>query len=187
MRGIPENQLCDGCLLIRTCADENAFYPDSEAGKRLMISSRADTRDLELNVKTARVILKGFPESSMKIRHHYTDGRKNPEYEIDGLIADRKGIVGYKGITTGFRSGLEQGCKAIVFDLDQNMSKRPLPTHKLANKIQGREDDFKTGLIERCYIVYKERATMISRDDFSFGERNKTVSHIESILEKNKG
>ena len=186
-KGMLESDLCVGCLKLRVCSDEKAYYQDSEVGDRLMISSRADTRDLELNIKTARVILKDFPESNMTIRRHYTDGRKNPEYEIDGLIADRKGVEGYKGITTGFRSGLEQGCKALVFDLDQHMGKYPVSSHKIANKIQGREDDFKTGRIIRCYIVYNGNAKIITRDDFSFGDKKKTVSEIERVLERDKG
>lgn len=186
-KGLPDNEICETCLYLRACSDPKTYYVDSEYGKRLKISFRADLRDLEANIGTARKVLKAFPETKMTIRHHYTDGRKNPEYTIDGLIADRKGIEGYKGITTGFRSGLNQGCKALVFDLDQHMGKYPLNTHKLAKKIQGREEDFKTGRIERCYIVHKGKTILITRDVFSFGNSRETVSLIERALEQNKG
>ena len=186
-KDLPENQFCIGCLLIQTCADENAYYPDAELGKRLMISSRAHIQDLELNIKTARVVLKDFPESTMKIRHHYKDGRKNPEYEIDGMIADRKGIEGFKGITSGFLRGLGQGCQALIFDLDQYMEKKPIPAHQIANKLHGRADDFETGRIERCYIVHQGKTVLITKEDYTFGDKKATVSRIEHRLEKKKG
>ena len=183
-KGLPGNELCEACLYVRACSNERAFYPDIEQGKRLMISSRADLKDLEQNIATARKVLAAFPDSSMSIRRHYKDGRKNPEYTIDGIVADRKGIRSYKGITAGFRDGLEKGCQALVFDLDQHMGKYPLPSHKLANKIQGREQDFKTGRMERCYIVYRGAVTLITKDDFVFGDRDATVARIEGRLKK---
>lgn len=183
-KGIADNELCEACLLVRTCLNERAFYPDTEAGERLMISSKSDLNDLELNVATARKVLTAFPDTTMSIRRHYNDGRKNPEYTIDGIVADRKGIQSYKGITAGFRDGLAKGCQALVFDLEQHMNKYPLPTHKLSNKIQGREQDFKTGRMKRCYIIYRGKVTLITKDDFVFGDRNATVAHIEGLLKK---
>ena len=187
VKGLPDNEISETCLYLRTCSDPKSYYADSEYGRRLKISSRADLRDLEANIGTARKVLKAFPETEMTIRHHYTDGRKNPEYTIDGLIADRKGIESYKGITAGFQSGRGQGCRALIFDLDEHMGEKPLPTHQLANKLHGREDDFRTDRIERCYIVYKGEAILITKDDYSFGNKKETVSRIEHLLETIKG
>ena len=186
-KGFLESDLCSSCLMLRICANENAYYPDKELGKRLMISSRAHLADLELNVGTARTVLNAFPESKMTIRHHYTDGRPNPEYTIDGLIADRKGIWGCVGITSGFQRGLKQGCKAIIFDLDEHMEYKPLPSHQIANKLHGRADDFKTGRIERCYIIHQGKTVLITKADYTFGDKKATVSQIEHRLEKKKG
>jgi len=187
VEGTPSGIICATCAMLKTCRDDNAYYPDSETGKRLMISSRADLADLEKNITTARQVLSVFRDSTMTIRHHFSDGRKNPEYTIDGLIADRKGIKGSTGITNGFRNGLKQGCRAIVFDLNEYMSAQPLPANLIALKLQGREADFREGKIERCYIVYKNNVFLITKQDFSFGEKEKTVPHLRHILEQNKG
>ncbi len=181
-KGVAENELCQACLFVRTCSDARSFYPDSEQGHRLMISSRADIKDLEQNIITARKVLAAFPDSTMEIRRHYKDGRKNPEYTIDGIIADRKGIEGYKGITTGFRSSLGQGCKAVIFDLDQHMGGKPLPTRKLARKLYGRKDDFITGRMERCYIVHRGKAILITKDDYAHGGKDDSLEWLEGLL-----
>ena len=39
---------------------------------------------------------------------------KNPEYTIDGQLGDRKGIMGEKGVTAGFKAAKKQGCKLMV-------------------------------------------------------------------------
>lgn len=181
-KGVAENELCQACLFVRTCSDARSFYPDTEQGHRLMISSRADIKDLEQNIITARKVLAAFPDSTMEIRRHYKDGRKNPEYTIDGIIADRKGIEGYKGITTGFRSSLGQGCKAVIFDLDQHMGGKPLPTRKLARKLYGRKDDFITGRMERCYIVHRGKAILITKDDYAHGGKDDSLEWLEGLL-----
>ncbi len=41
-------------------------------------------------------------------------GHKNPEYIIDGQLGDRKGIMGEKGVTAGFKAAKKQGCKIVV-------------------------------------------------------------------------
>lgn len=181
-KGVAENELCQACLFVRTCSDARSFYPDTEQGHRLMISSRADIKDLEQNIITARKVLAAFPDSTLEIRRHFKDGRKNPEYTIDGIIADRKGIEGYKGITTGFRSSLGQGCKAVIFDLDQHMGEKPLPTRKLARKLYGRKDDFIAGRMERCYIVHRGKAILITKDDYAHGGKDDSLEWLEGLL-----
>ena len=49
------------------------------------------------------------------------DGHKNPEYTINGLIADRKGIMSEKGVMSAFRKDIEQGCDVVAIDLDMSM------------------------------------------------------------------
>ena len=48
-------------------------------------------------------------------------GHKNPEYTIDGQLGDRKGIMGEKGVTAGFKAAKKQGCKIVVIDLDEHI------------------------------------------------------------------
>ena len=42
-----------------------------------------------------------------------TFGHKNPEYTIDGKLGDRKGIMGERGVTAGFKAAKKQGCKIV--------------------------------------------------------------------------
>ena len=97
------------------------YIRDDEYGERLLVHPEADRRELSKNIIAAKVILRCFPASSIIIREHRLEkGIKNPEYEIDGLLADRKGILSEKGIKWGFISAKRQGCKAIVIDLDDS-------------------------------------------------------------------
>lgn len=54
-----------------------------------------DMSEILPNTRTTKVLLDAFPEMEIKIREHILkEGMKNPEYEINGIIADRKGIMG---------------------------------------------------------------------------------------------
>lgn len=136
---------------------------DRDINSRLTIHPNADKSELLDNVRAAKSILKSFPNTQICIREHIIkDGVKNPEYLIDGLLADRKGIRGDRGVTSGFKSAILQNCKVVVIDLD--MHKPRYNRAKLAQKILWRQDDFKRGIIESCYVVQNDKAVKISID-----------------------
>ena len=57
----------------------------------------ADASELEENLRAAKALLRAFPDMEIKIREHVLiENQPNPEYLINGLIADRKGIEGGK-------------------------------------------------------------------------------------------
>lgn len=134
------------------------------ARKRLTIEPDADISELEDNERCAICILKSFHKTRMTIRtHSHEKGVKNPEYLIDGLVADRKGIKSEKGVASGFQKAIGQGCKAIVIDLDKDM--RRLNEKRLGTHIQWRHTDFEKGTVERCYVIYDSKAVLITKKE----------------------
>jgi SPP1 gp7 family putative phage head morphogenesis protein len=180
---IPDNELCKACLLLSTCSDSRAYIADPEFGHRLMVSSRADLSELEPNIDAARDLLKCFPDAEIRIRPHVKEkGVSNPEYEINGLIADRKGIQGYNGVINGFIKAIEQGCKTVYIDMDMGMQQYPLRTIKMSNKLYGRHQDFESGAIVDCYVKYKHRVARVSSEDFE-GTETEIKKRLQGILE----
>lgn len=150
-----------------------------DAERRLTIEDNADQSELEDNKRGAISILKSFPDVKISIRTHSTEEfKKNPEYLINGVLADRKGIEGHNGVTAGFRRALEQGCKIVVLDLDMH---RPRYNRvKLAQNILWRQEDFKAGRIESCYIIKNGKAVMISFKEIEAG-REAIIQEINKL------
>ena len=182
-----DNELCEACRLIRLCQDKG-FSKDKEFGDRLLISNIADKTELAENRRAAGSLLKAFPDIHMKIRPHILEYNKpNPEYEIDGLIADRKGIENPQGITAGFKKAIKQGCQVVVIDLDKHPNKfKFLPTFKMASAINNRYRDFQNDTILECYVVYNNKAIRISKEFFS-DDKQATKELIRMELEKISG
>ncbi len=102
--------------------ESNDFLLDERYGERLLISKRADQRELKSNTRAAYAILHSFPDMYIIINpHSISFGHKNPEYTIDSMLGDRKGIMSEKGVTAGFKSAKKQGCKVVVIDLDEHI------------------------------------------------------------------
>lgn len=167
---------------------ENEYKPDPDYGKRLMVSTKADQTEVRENVRAAKAILDTYPDTNIKIREHVRAyGVKNPEYEIDDLIADRKGIESPNGVASGFNKAIKQGCSVVVLDLDMHPDKfRQLPSIKLSSAINNRHLDFKNGTISECYVIYNDKAVKITPDFFS-GDTRQTKERIRAELEKIKG
>ena len=140
------------------------YNPDSDYGKRLMVSTKADQTEVIENVRAAKAILGTFPNTNIKIREHVRAyGVKNPEYEIDGLTADRKGVMSEKGISDGFSKAIKQGCKAVIIDFDMHMSEREIKYREVAKRLIWRREDFESNRIVRCYIIKNKRAICLDK------------------------
>ena len=137
------------------------FIVDDIYGDRLLVSVRADQRELSSNLRAARAILHSFPDVYIIINPHNIElGHKNPEYTIDSYLGDRKGIMSEKGITAGFKSAKKQGCKIVVIDLDEHIWQvRPF---ELSKYIARRRADFVSGMMEACYVVYNGEAVVVN-------------------------
>ena len=140
------------------------YKPDPDYGKRLMVSTKADQTEVRENVRAAKAILDTYPDTNVKIREHVRAyGVKNPEYEIDDLIADRKGVMSEKGISDGFSKAIKQGCKAVIIDFDMHISNREIKYREVAKRLIWRYDDFESKRIVRCYIIKNKKAICLEK------------------------
>ena len=153
---------------------DDCFIIDEIYGERLLISRRADLRELKSNMRAAYAILHSFPDVYIIINPHTISFKhKNPEYTIDSKLGDRKGIMSERGITAGFKSAKKQGCKIVVIDLDEHIWQvRPF---ELSKYIARRKADFVNGLIELCYVVYNGEAVVVNAKEL-------TRREIENII-----
>ena len=134
-----------------------------------MISECADEKELGQKLRCARAILKAFNDTEIKIRQHVIEeGVKNPEYEINGVFADRKGILSVNGVANGFNRAINQGCKIVVLDLDMHPDKHvSLKSIKLSAAINNRHTDFENDMIIQCYVIFNGKAVIIDKRHFS--------------------
>lgn len=175
---IPDNELCKACDLLHRCEEPRQCKIDPIYGKRLITSTLADKTELKANKRAAYSLLSSFPTMEIKIRKHVLiHNVRNPEYQINELIADRKGIESEKGISAGFRKAIKQRCSAVVIDLDMHMKDKPLKTIKLAQYIDGRKQDFTNGIIKECYVVYQGKAVKVT----SWTSRQDLTAQLEKL------
>lgn len=105
---------------IRKETELNKLYAPyhKDAKSEVRINDFADRKDLEANIKNARVIASQL-DMSVKIRPHINeDGIRNPEYLLDNKLADLKNITSTGGVRHGLSSSYRQKCKYTVFNLD---------------------------------------------------------------------
>ena len=177
---VPENELCAACKLVHKCQDLKGCVPDEIYGNRLLISKQADQSEIVPNTRAARALVSSFPDMTMQIRKDVVGFQvKNPEYLINGMIADRKGIESPKGIQSGFKKAIKQGCQAIVIDLDMNMREAKFPISELAKYLNWRSPDFENEIIKECYVIYHDKAIKITAE-------HKGKEMIKAELEKLK-
>ena len=164
--------LCISIMLTPTDYIEDEIY-----GQRLLISKNADQRELPGNIRAARAILHSFAELTIIINAHTMSfGHKNPEYIIDGQLGDRKGIMGEKGVTAGFKAAKKQGCKIVVIDLDEHIFQ--VRSFELSKYISRRKADFVSGMIAACYVVFNGEAVVVNA---SVQTRKEIMSVIEQL------
>ena len=125
---------------------------------------------------------------SIQIRKHvFEQGVKNPEYLINDMVADRKGIERENGVANGFNKAIKQGCSVVVIDLDMHANNFPyLRVNKLTQCINNRHQDFKKGVITECYVIYDNKAARIGKEMFSENIKD-TKDLIRLELERIKG
>lgn len=177
----PKNKVidCASCPFFIKCIIHSGCTTDKEYGERLLISNNAHKVEIEENIRAAKALLDSFPEMIIKINPHtLRRGHSNPEYLINGLVADRKGVMDADGITDGFRRAIEQGCSVVVIDLDLHLRDRVLRTNQVAKHISWRFRDFESGTIAECYVIHKGKAVVINKSNYS---REKVLQELEKI------
>ena len=185
---VPDNELCQACKVVREMANNVKYIEDEEFGGRLRVSVKADKTEVNENTIAAKALLRSFPDMNVVIREHVIkEGVKNPEYLINGVLADRKGIESENGVAAGFNKAIKQGCGIVVIDLDKNADKFPiLRTRKLSSSINNRHTDFENGTITECYVIFNGKAVRIGKELFGKNAVN-TKENICNVLEKIKG
>lgn len=168
--------------------ENGEFYTDKPSGGRLTVSYIADDHELTDNVRAARAILAAFDDTKIFIRPDFKRfkilGHKNPEYRIDGLVADRKGIHSEKGITAAFKAAIKQGCECVVIDLDMHMSGKEIKLHLIANALYGRHADFRNHTIKKCYIIHKGKVASFTDEIFKSDNKNEIKDKIVDLIAK---
>ena len=175
------NELCTGCHLLNQCKDRAGGITDKEFGRLLLISTAADKKDLKANITVAKVLLKKNSDMHIQIRENILDGRKNPEYLINGPTSDRKSVESESRVTNGFSKAIEQGCSSVIIDLDTNFNFYYVKADKLPSKIATRYNDFTKEVIKERYISYKGKGIMISASIIGDGDLENKSKWIESI------
>ena len=159
------------------------YYPDNKSSLRINVN--ADRRELTDNIRTGRILAK---TEKISIRPHIKQKKgkptKNPEYLINGEIADAKRVQSPKGIPTGFALAKGQGCKSVIIDF----SKAQWYSHNdTARALLNRINDFLIGDVKECFVIRDGKMTKLSKADFEIVvnfPRQEQISHFENKLKK---
>lgn len=156
-----------------------AYKQDEKAGKKLLVHPDADRVELQDNIRAGRILAENFRRMNIKIREHVRkEGVKNPEYEINGYLADAKRVQSPNGITRGFITAKEQGAQIVVIDFDKHLYGEKVSRKDIAKRISWRHDDFEDGTIKECYIIHNGKAIRVTKKNY--GDRD----WIEKALKK---
>ena len=173
-----DNEVCEACSVLNECRSAS-FTKDKEFGERLLISNIADKTELDDNKRAAASLLRSFPDMMIRIRPHIIEKYlSNPEFDVNNMIADRKGILNPQGITAGFRKAIKQGCKCVIIDLDKQMRNKHFRLNDIAKYLNWRKSDFTRGIIEECYIIYNDRSVLITKDNI---EKESIIEVLKTI------
>lgn len=134
----------------------------------LKIHKDADPYDFKDNVRIGKILVGLYYGGDIRIREHkYIEGVANPEFFINKILADAKGIEGYKGISSGFKKAKHQGCGIVIIDFDKHFSGKTINTDQLIKKLKHRHLDFENGIIEEVVIIHNKKGLRISADKYN--------------------
>lgn len=152
---------------------------------RLRISLSADNNDLVDNITTANSLLNTFGDMKITIREHYALPHvKNPEYMINGMLADRKSVKDYSGISNAFKNARSQFSEVVVIDLDKDFERKRLDFYEVRKELNFRRRDFVDNSIKECYFVYNKKAVKIDRtilDDKGFISKERLEVELKKL------
>lgn len=131
--------------------------------KKVFVSPFADDKDLIPNVETAMVIVDKL-RTDVKIRAHINlQNHKNPEYEINGKLADRKEVSSYTSIKSNLDTARKQGNQTIVYDITkfQNWN-----AYEITKNLKGKILNFKDkNWLHEIYFVNGNKAISFTKDE----------------------
>lgn len=128
-------------------------------GSSINVHPFADTTDVANNYRIAKLFVNTYKKIDMRIRPdangEYTgigsNGKKNPEYEINGLLADVKRVFSLKEVQSTIAKAVEQGNEIVLFEIKGDFS-----TNRLINELKTEvsENPFK-----EIYIIKDNKIT----------------------------
>lgn len=109
--------------------------PDYRSGgSTVKVHAFSDKVDLEANFEAAQRLANQTKGNTILLRPHSNlKGKKNPEFTINGKLADLKHQQGTR-VSSNINSALKQSCEVIVFRLS---TESKLTTKRLIEKVRG--------------------------------------------------
>ena len=152
----------------------NTPYKKIYEGKNkamVQVSPYADNKDLEKNIATAKIIADELGKN-VNIRPHLDSNIvqiKNPEYEINGLVADRKEASSYTSIKSHLDKVKKQinGANAqkgsVVFDITNFEDWK---SQDITKNLKGKIMSFKnSNWLEEIYFVHQNKAITFTKEE----------------------
>ena len=152
----------------------NAPYKKIYEGRNkatVQVSPYADKKDLEKNIATAKIIADELGKN-INIRPHLDSNIvqiKNPEYEINGLVADRKEASSYTSIKSHLDKVKKQinGANAqkgsVVFDITNFEDWK---SQDITKNLKGKIMSFKnSNWLEEIYFIHQNKAITFTREE----------------------
>lgn len=150
--------------------------------KQIKISPFADVREMDDNLSTAKIIITSLPNviKEIEIRAHVENVDSNPEYNINGHLADAKRIKKYNGINNGVSKANKQGCEYVIFDLNKHFPPNINLDFKAIENILSYKSRLKEARKMRGYIfVWGKKAVYISAKTAKKGNFIKQIKKIK--------
>ena len=151
----------------------------SKKSKRVLSSPFADKSGYKRDLDVAKLIADNGHEIKIQPIVMIKD-RKNPEFEIDGIIGDRKAIKSLNGIDNGLKALKKQGGQTIVFDLDQNakfwedISSEALASMLIRNSV-------KRDWLKSYHLVWNSKHLQINKTTFAnYDEILKAINQMRA-------
>ena len=121
-------------------------------GSSITVHTYADRADLKVNVQVAQIIAKKFKNTKIRIAPHNNVNKiKNPEYLVNGKVADLKKQFGNQ-VASNIKSAVGQECEVIIFHIQNSY---PHGVRRLSERIRGALAQ-KTHTVERFFIIDKK-------------------------------
>ncbi|MEH6406660.1 MAG: phage minor head protein [Leeuwenhoekiella sp.] len=149
----------------------------------LELSVWADPADIFINMQAGKVLVDKLA-AKVKIRPHIDatikKGYKNPEFEINGIVGDLKGISSNMGIKNGFTSAKKQmgnlESYTVVFSLDKIKS---IDLSTIIIELRNRISPNRGKKIKSVFFTYKAKAIELKRDDIIAGKFEKLIELVK--------
>nr|DAX22697.1 MAG TPA: minor capsid component [Caudoviricetes sp.] len=166
--------------LSKLAAPYTTVY-EAKNGANVQVSPFADEKDLNDNIKTAMVIADKLGVT-MKIRadlDHNIVHTKNPEYEINGLKADRKEASSYSSLKSHLETAKKQGANSIVYDITKGFKewKPSKVTKELVRKIN---NFIQKDWLQEIYFVNGKKAISFTREEL-FEDYTKVITKLDEL------